>query len=271
MSLPWRDEIGVCLTPSRLVLVRMRRGLRAQCVRELSHPLPAPAGTDWRSAVAMLAGLLVEPEWAGAGLRVAVADQWVRQAVVPAVQGIERESEQLLYARHWLGQTYGDLGEDWQVAIGEGLPGRPFVAAALPVALVASLRESAAGAGVPLLSVAPQLAVTYERWRSHLPTSGWLVSIHDDYLAAARLAVHGWDRIHAVRCGTDVPAELRRLGVLDRLASGDEATPRLLVDASPPIRQEWQGTIIEGVEWLEDARMPRQALTAATHARGALA
>lgn len=271
MSLPWRDEIGVFLTPSRLVMVRLKRGLRRRVVHEISHPLADPPGADWRPAVSALAGLLAVPEWTGAGLRIAVADQWVRQSVVPVAPGIERESEQRVYARHWLGQTYGDLGEDWQLALGEGLPGRPFVVAALPLALVAALRELAAGAGVPLLSVTPQLAATYARWRSQLPIQGWLVSLQADYLAAARLAVHGWDRIHAVRCGTDVPAELQRLVVLDRLASGEEGTLRLFVDAPPATRAQWQHVAIEGVEWLEAGRRPRTALAAAAQAWGELA
>lgn len=268
MSLPWRDEVGVCLSPSRLVLVRLRRGLRPRVVEEASHSFAEAPLADWRPAVAALVERLGQPEWSGAGLRIAVADQWVRQSVVPAAPGLDRESEKLVYARHWLGQTYGDLGEDWQVTVGEGLPGRPFVAAALPVALFNALREAAAGAGVALLSVTPQLLATYDRWRHRLPASGWLVSLHDDYLAAARLAPHGWDRIHAVRCGADVPAELRRLAVLDRLATGNEEVPSLLVDAAPTVRTAWAASAIEGVEWLEDGKVPRSALPAAAYVRG---
>ena len=44
--------------------------------------------------------------------------------------------------------TYGEMGDDWQLAVGEGLPSRPFVASALPSALRAALQEVAAGAGV---------------------------------------------------------------------------------------------------------------------------
>ena len=87
MSLPWRDEVGVYLSPRRLVMVRLQRGLRARCVLEACFPVEAATPNDWRAAVNALAERLAEPDWAGAGLRIAVADHWARQSVVPAVEG----------------------------------------------------------------------------------------------------------------------------------------------------------------------------------------
>ena len=59
MSLPWRDEVGVCLSPNRLVLVRLARGLRPRVVHETSHSFAEGANADWRPAVAALAGLVL--------------------------------------------------------------------------------------------------------------------------------------------------------------------------------------------------------------------
>ncbi|MEY4375561.1 MAG: hypothetical protein RJB26_111, partial [Pseudomonadota bacterium] len=253
MSLPWRDEVGVYLSPRRLVMVRLQRGLRPRCVLEACFPVEGATLADWRAAVDALAVRLADPDWGGAGLRVAVADHWARQAVVPAVQGLERTAERMVYARHWLSQTYGELGDDWQLALGEGLPGRPFVASAIPAALLASLQEVAAGAGVRLLSVQPQLVVAYERWRKRLPDSGWLVTLDEGCLSAAQLAPHGWDRVQTVRIGEDWSAELRRLRAFGRLTVGASAqrvfvdAPRWLRSAAPPVHED-------GLEWLEDER-----------------
>lgn len=267
MSLPWRDEVGVYLSPRRLVMVRLQRGLRPKTVLEMCYPVEPLAPNDWRAAVGSLAAHLAEPAWAGAGLRVAVADQWARQSVVPAVAGLESAAERLVYGRHWLAQTYGEIGEDWQLTLGEGLPGRPFVVSALPVALLASLREVAAGAGATLLSVQPQLVVAYDRWRKRLPAHGWLVTLDEGYLSAAQLAPHGWERIHAVRIGENWSAELRRLRAVGCLTAGVDAqqvfidAPRWLRAAFPPLHDD-------GLEWLEDDQPQRNALHEAVRARG---
>ncbi len=267
MSLPWRDEVGVYLSPRRLVMVRLQRGLRARCILEACFPVEAATPNDWRAAVNALAERLAEPDWAGAGLRIAVADHWARQSVVPAVEGLERTGERLVYARHWLAQTYGEMGDDWQLAVGEGLPSRPFVASALPSALLASLQEVAAGAGVKLLSVKPQLVVAYERWRKRLPDNGWLVTLDEGCLSAAQLAPHGWDRVHTVRIGADWSAELRRLRAFGRLTVGASA-PRVFVDAPRWLRAVAPEVDDGGLEWLEDEQPQRSALLDVVRARG---
>ncbi len=267
MSLPWRDEVGVYLSPRRIVLVRMQRGLRPRCVLEACFPVESASLTQWRPALEALHQRLADSEWTGAGLRIAVADHWVRQSVVPAVAGLDRTHERQVYARHWLAQTYGELGDDWQVALGESLPSRPFVASALPTALVAGLAELAAATGVPLLSVQPQLVVAYNRWRSRLPDSGWLVTLDEGCLAAAQLAPHGWERVHTVRIGADWSAELRRLRAFGRLTAG-ASTQRVFVDAPRWLRAVALPVQEDGLEWLEDERPHRSALHNVVRARG---
>ena len=67
MSLPWRDEVGVYLSPRRLVMVRLQRGLRPKTVLEMCYPVEPLAPNDWRAAVGSLAAHLAEPAWAGGG------------------------------------------------------------------------------------------------------------------------------------------------------------------------------------------------------------
>ena len=85
MSPLWRDELGAHLSPRRLCLVRMKRGVKPTLSAEHEEEFESRQLTDWAAALQGLDAMLTQPGWQGAPLRVVVADSWVRYAIVPWV------------------------------------------------------------------------------------------------------------------------------------------------------------------------------------------
>ena len=112
--------------------------------------------------------------------------------------------------------------------------------------------------GCRLLSLQSQLVASYAAWRHALPVSNaWFVSIEQGSMAAARLARHGWDRVHVVRIGRDWTRELKRLQTFGRLASHVPEEGKVYVEAPHAWREVAVAAAANadagGLQWLEDS------------------
>ncbi|MGH8135176.1 MAG: hypothetical protein ACRER4_02415 [Steroidobacteraceae bacterium] len=268
MSLLWRDEVGVFLGPGKLVMSRMRRGLRGLCVAQHFTPLEHQAGAgDWSRGLLALSSELTDPKWRDAHLRVVLADAWVRYALVPSSEALEGEDERLQHARYFMAQVYGDTLEDWDIALADGGGTDGCVAAAMPRALVDGIKAMRTGSA-QIASIQPQLITAFNAWSWRLPpTGGWFVTIEQGSLSAAHFTERGWDRVHSVRIGREWSAELRRLRTFGRLALGSAADERVFVDAPLWLRRI-AGAAGEGLEWLEEQRAGAGTLDTLVELRG---
>ena len=166
--------------------------------------------------------------------------------------GPQRGAERLTHARHVLTDIYGEVVGQWAVTLADARPGAPQVCCATPIALFEELQSMLKRYKIPLNSFQPQLVCAYNHWRSQLPNSGaWFVSIEQGSLAAARLGVGGWDRVHGVRIGADWTIELRRLQTFGRLAHSRAREGQVYVDAPATLRLA-AGTAADLV-WLEES------------------
>lgn len=251
MSLLWRDEVGVFLGPGKLVLSRMRRGLRGSCVAQHFVPLAESRAGDWSSGVLALDSELTDPKWRDAHLRVVLADAWVRYALVPPSEALATDAERLKHARFVLAQLYGETMEDWHVALSDVGDASNHVAAAMPKALVEDIRSLRSGSA-RIAAIQPQLIAAFNAWSWRMPaTGGWFVTIEQGSLSAAHFTARGWDRVHSVRIGREWPAELRRLRTFGRLALGNATDECVFVDAPMWLRRI-AGSDADGLIWLED-------------------
>ena len=272
MSPLWRDEVGAYLSPHRLCLVRMRRGVRPKVVAEHEQRLENPAGDSWEAALEAFASVLREPSWGGTPTRVVLADHWVRYIIVPWVGALRSEEERLAHGRQLLNSAYGDAIANWDMRISDAPPGHPRVACAVPGELIAAVRAACTAHGASLLSLQPQLIDAYATWRQRLPNSkSWFVSIEPGSLAAARLGRNGWDRVHSVRIGADWKRELRRLQTFGRLAGSSPEEGQVYVDAPLAWREvagnSADGSDISGLQWLEEPDAPVTTLQRLARAR----
>jgi len=262
----WRDEVGAYLSPHRLCLVRLGRGLRPVLAAEHEEHLAAEAA-GWDDALASLDARLREEAWGGANVRVVVCNHWVRYAIVPWSAALASGSERLAFARQLLAASFGDAVADWTVCLAEAPPGCPRIACALPPALLESVHSACAKPGVRLASIHPQLISAYNSRRHLLPTAGaWFVTLEEGLLAAARVGRAGWDRVHAVRIGADWTRELRRLATFGRLASSSAEEGQVYVDA-PQAWRESAGEAARTLNWLAEDDAPLTTMQRLQHVR----
>ena len=257
MSPLWRDEIGVYLSPHRLCLVRMRRGVKPVMAAEHEQRFEGVRGDSWTAPVEALAALLAEPAWSGTHTRVVIADHWVRYAIVPWAETLSSADERLAHGRQILASLYGEAVAGWDVRISDAPPQTTRVACAVPGELLAGVRAACQAHGNPLGSLQPQLVAAFEAWRAHLPAArAWFVSVEPGSLAAARLTRQGWDRVHRVRIGVDWLRELKRLQTFGRLAGNSPEDGQVYVDAPHAWREvaagSGAGVDEAGLRWLEE-------------------
>jgi hypothetical protein len=254
----WRDEVGVYLSPHRLCLVRMRRGVRPRLQAEHEERVEGVGVDSWSRPLEALGRVLAQERWRGARLRVVLADHWVRYAIVPWAAALSSQEERLAHARQVLGSVYGEAVAGWELRVSEAAPTVTRVACAVPGELIAAVKQVCVAHGGLLLSLQSQLVAAYESWRHCLPhANAWFVSIEEGSLAAARLARNGWDRVHVVRIGADWTRELKRLQIFGRLASSAPGEGRVYVDAPCAWREiaaaAGRTTDAGGLQWLEDS------------------
>ena len=260
MSPLWRDEIGIHLSPARVCMVRLRRGLKPSLIAEYDHALTGKPGTDWVAPLNHLASLLAKPEWQQAVARVVVADTWVRYAVVPWTDTLNSAAERVAHARQLLVSAYGEAVQEWELRLSEAPPQTTRVACAIPADLLLQIRTLLSSQRIRLVSLQSQLTFAYENWRHGLPGSGaWFVTIGEGTLAAARLCQRGWDRVHLVRIGQDWTRELKRLQTFGRLASANPEDGAVYVDA-PQAWREVAGETVQNLHWLESEENPMSTL-----------
>ena len=248
MSPLWRDEIAIYLAPHRVMLARMKRGVRPQYVKTQESAVVGERIGGWDAAIGVLGGCLVDPIWNHGACRIIVANHWMRFAIVPWSDALSDGNERLLLAQHCLSKIYGDVVSQWSVTLNEAPPGRPQVACAMPRALLADIERHTESCGLRIRSIQPQLVAAFNCRRAQLPSAGgWFVTLEEGSLAAAHLSHGAWDAVRAVRADNNWAVELRRLQTESRLA-GKEAE-RIHLDAPPEFRAAVEGAS-DAVVWL---------------------
>lgn len=258
MSPLWRDEVGAYVSPHHLCLVRMERGVQPRLSAEHEQRFEGVKDESWSRPVEALGALLAAEPWRAARIRIVLADHWARYAIVPWVATLSSNEERLAHGRQLLGTLYGETVAGWEVRISEAPPGATRVVCAISGELIAAVRSLCLTHGCKLLSLESQLVASYAAWRHALPVSNaWFVSIEQGSMAAARLARHGWDRVHVVRIGSDWTRELKRLQTFGRLASHVPEEGKVYVEAP----HAWREIAVAaagnadagGLQWLEDS------------------
>ena len=272
MSPLWRDEVGAYLSPHRVCLVRMKRGVKPTHAAEHELRFEGVKTDSWAAALEAFAATLAQAPWAGTATRVVIADHWARYAIVPWVAALNSAEERLAHGRQLLTSLYGDAVAGWDLRISEAPPQATRVVCAVPGELLAGVRAACATHGNTVLSLQPQLVAAYEAWRHCLPQSNaWFVSVEQGSLAAARLSRHGWDRVHGVRIGSDWMRELKRLQTFGRLASNSPQEGQVYVDAPHAWREVAAGVANAGegsdLQWLEEPQGPMTTLQRLVRAR----
>jgi hypothetical protein len=253
----WRDEVGIFVGPSKIVLARMRRGIRPKCIAEQGIPVAESADGDWSPALDTLGEQLDNEMWQDANLRVVVSDHWARFAVVPWSPELSKDAERITHAKMILTSTYGEMIDQWTTCLSDSPPNSPAIVSAIPTELLDQLEQIVATRKLRIVSLQPHLIVSYNSWREYLPdATAWFASIDDGSLSAMHLTNGRCDKIRSVRISDDWTVEIRRIQTMGRLAQNRTAEGRVYVDA--PV---WLRAVADksntALEWLDDDRVPQ--------------
>lgn len=250
MLRPFRDEVGIFVGPSKVLLVKMRGGLKPKCVAEQALAVEAADRADWGPALETLARELGQEAWQKARARVVISDQWAHYEVLPWSVELGKETERLAHARYLLAGTYGDVAEQWAIALSDAAPGAARLISAIPRALLSELQTVVSGHGLKLASLQPQLVATYNLWRHRLPRApAWFATMDESTLVAMHLSDGRCDRVRSVRISDNWQLELQRIQTMGRLAQSRPAEGPVFVDA--PLHVRTMAGHDAAVTWLE--------------------
>lgn len=252
MSPLWRDEVGIFIGPAKIALARMSRGMRPNCVSELETSLDNVDSNAWQPACDALSEQLDNALWHDANARIVISDHWVRYAILPWSAEISSEEERTAHAKLLLANIYGDLIEKWVICISNSRPLAPAFVSAMPRELLDRLDEIMRMHKLRPISLQPNLIVSYNSWREHLPKdAAWFASVDDGSLATIHHTNGRCDRVTSLRISDNWAVELRRIRTTDRLSLSGSNDDPVYVDAPAWLRNDAENSA-SAIEWLDN-------------------
>ena len=264
----WRDEVGIYIGPSKVVLARMRRGIRPKCVAETGLSLDKKEPGGWQLACGTLTGLLDDEQWQNANARIVISDHWARYAVLPWSTDISNDSERTAHARLILSNTYGDLADEWTICLTDNRPFVPAIVSAIPSELLQHLKDILQARKLRLVSVQANTIVSFNAWRNHLADqSSWFAAVDDGSLVAMHLTEGHCDQVQSVRISGDWLVELRRIQTMGRLTRTGAHDCSSYVDAPDSMKPDCENHGA-AIEWLQSDEEAGDVASKVTLAKG---
>lgn len=191
----WRNRICLAISPERISLVKLGRGLKPKLLAKYdeaispasnSQPVKQPS---WQAVLEKLTVILAQPELQHSDVDIVLSNRLVRYAVIPSNVQLKKYAEQEAFARHVLTHTYGSIIGQWQLRIQRGKAGLPWLVSAVDQALLDGLNQSCTSNKLKLRSVTPYLMPVFNRYRKALKFDpSWLVINEPGYSPFALLS-----------------------------------------------------------------------------------
>lgn len=189
MSPSWRSQLYIAISPERISLLRLGRGLRPKVLAKhdeavgISGKQPA-----WQAALERLDAILSQPEWQDATVNVVLSNRLVNCAAIPFDAQLKDKSAQEAFARYSLAQTFGPAAAQWDLRIRRGKAGTPWLVCAVDKALLQQIRQICTTHKLKLGSITPYLVSVFNRHHKAIkPESAWLVVNEPGYSLFALL------------------------------------------------------------------------------------
>lgn len=244
MSLLFRDELRIVLTPDQVLLARIGRsvtwrGLRRRVLEKKAIPCAACAAgetrgsempgsaTQWGGALQTLEAALARQKGRKVFATVILSNHFMRYALLPWSDTPADEAEEMAYARHAFHQAYGAAAESWELRLSPGKAGMPQLASAVDNRLPDELRTLFGRAGVALASIQPHLMVAYNTCRASLHgRNSWFALVEPGSLCLALLRHGRWESVRTMRLEGDgrvaLPLILEREAFLSESATATD-------------------------------------------------
>lgn len=233
MSLSLHSSVRVGISPGKVAAVRFARALTVKVAARHAVACADEGPVGWQNQAAALGEALRAVGARRATVTAIVSNRYVRLAALPWNDKVKGPREELAFARHCLGQIYGDDVDGMEVRVSSSGRGQPRMACALDTGLLSMLRLATAAAGARLISVQPYLMAAHNRWRKHINGTGeqfFFLAESGAYTCTLIRRGH-CDAVHSGIMNGSLANELP--GILDRecIWSGVAERPPVLVHA----------------------------------------
>lgn len=192
-------RIGVSSTGIALLQTSGWMRLRVTLLSESGMTAEQASTSDWLAA--RLGSMIAEAKCVSQTATVILADDLVRMFIVTPPQNAAHLQDCRAAAEMRFQALYGDSIADWQLEADWNAK-RPFLACAIPCALLAALRTAASKRRLALIEIVPRFIAAWNRWHSTLRADKWFGVAYGDMLT---LGVMDGQHLCAVR-PTPVPA-----------------------------------------------------------------
>ncbi|HUF79602.1 MAG TPA: hypothetical protein VMN03_00590 [Burkholderiales bacterium] len=220
MSLSWRNQLRIGLSPDRLIFAAYRGGLRPGSRHRIAAsgivavdasgaPGPHRRSSDqplwnWQAAVDALPSALAAAAPGKPQATVILSNHFVRYAVLPWNAALNSGDEWLAYARHRMESVHGHAVAEWDLRVSATTRNGARMVCATDRALLEAVGARIAESGAELVSVQPYLMTAFNRMRERLETDAcWLVLDEPGRLTLALIRDGGWCSIRSRRVNGD--------------------------------------------------------------------
>lgn len=190
MSPSWHNRLYVAISPERLSLIKLGRGLKPRLLDKHDEEIvPVGKPSSWQSALDKLAQLLSQPEWQKAEVNVVLSNRLVRFSMITFGAQVNKYSVREAFARHALSQTYGMVVEQWVLRIEQGKARQPSLVSAIDKSLLEALQQACVAQQLKLNLVTPYLTPVFNRFQKMLKHDpAWLIISEPGYSLLALLS-----------------------------------------------------------------------------------
>ena len=190
MSPSWRNRLYIAISPERISLLKLGRGLKSELQARHDEAI-AVVGKQpsWQAALDRLTQLFEEPEWQNAEVNFVLSNRLIRYAAILFSAQLKNYSEQEAFARYSLTQTYGVIVEQWVLRIQQGKTGSHGLVSAVDHMLLEGLQQACSAHKLKLHSITPYLMPVFNSYHSAINRDpAWLVINEPGYSLFALLS-----------------------------------------------------------------------------------
>jgi len=190
VSPSWRNRLCIAISPARISLLKLGRGLKPQLLSKHDEAIIANGKQpSWQAALDRLTQLLDLPEWQNAEVHIVLSNRLARFATISFNAQLKSYTAQEAFARHSLIQIYGTAANLWDLRIHQGKSSMPSLVSAVDRALLEGLRQTCTTHKLKLRSISPYLMQVFNSCNKSIKSDpAWLVISEPGYSLLALIS-----------------------------------------------------------------------------------
>lgn len=217
-------SLYIGLAPTGIAVLKSKGRRHAQISIAADYALSAGDAASPEALAACLSRMLIETDATDHPTTIVVADEWARLFMVTPPQNTTSLQDCQAAATMRFQQLYGESLSAWQLRA-DWQARQPFLACALPQALLASLQQVAKQHRLTLLSVLPQFIAAWNRWHKSLDAGNWFGVCHGEGLTLGAIEHESLAAVQVMQTPTGawqdpawLPAQIERAALRWNLA-----------------------------------------------------